>query len=145
MKKGILWGGIITVGFLVISVLHGLFSRATVLAGGRHGHGFGYGHGLGPKSGGYLGMGHHGVGFGEPFMMGPQHQGLSWLWSLVILAIVIAVLVFIVKALRKKSKASAMQQFIHTSLMSQQSPRMNQNANLLDQWERNIMSQKENE
>jgi hypothetical protein len=38
-----------------------------------------------------------------------------------------------------------MQQFIDTSLAGSQNPVTNQNANILDQWEKNLLTKKENE
>ncbi|WP_318506071.1 hypothetical protein [Bacillus sp. T3] len=78
-------------------------------------------------------------------MSGPHHGGFSWIGSLLFLMIGMAVLVLLVKWLRRKAKASSMQQFIDTSILSTTRPIMNQNASLLDQWEKNITTKKENE
>jgi H+/Cl- antiporter ClcA len=124
-KKGIIWGGMIASMILVVNVFHYLLSGASALAAGPHGHGHG-GH-----------MGPHG-GFGhQQMMMNPHHGGgFSWLWFLLFLLLGIVVLVLIVKSLRKKSKASSMQQFIDHSLVSSYRPSTNQHASMLDQWEK---------
>jgi H+/Cl- antiporter ClcA len=130
-KKGIVWGGMIASMILVMNVFHYLLSGASALAAGPHGHG---GH-MDPR-GGFV----H-----QQITMGPQHGGgFSWLWFLLFLLLGIVVLVLIVKSLRKKSKASSMQQFIDNSLVSSYRPSTNQHASMLDQWEKNITTKKEN-
>jgi H+/Cl- antiporter ClcA len=129
-KKGIIWGGMIASMMLVINVFHYLLSGASALAAGPHGHG---GH-----------MGPHG-GFGHQMMMNPHHGGgFPWLWFLLFLLLGIVLLALIVKSLRKKSKAASMQQFIDNSLTSSYRPSTNQHASMLDQWEKNITTKKEN-
>jgi hypothetical protein len=122
-KKGLFWGVAIAAMILVINVLHYLFGGHSSFAGGRHGHGPGPG----------AAMGHQG-GFG-------QHQGggFPWLGLLIGLAIVI----FLVRWFRKKAKASSMKQFINTPLVGSHIPVINQNANMLDQWEKNVTNKKE--
>lgn len=129
MKKTVFWGAIITPMVLGVYFLLGGFSSA--LASGPHGHGPG---GMAPR-GGF--EGHH-------QMYGPQHGGFSWIGFLVFLIIGVALLVLLVKMLRKKAKNSSMQQLIDTSLMHSHKPAINQNENILDQWERKISNKKEN-
>ena len=126
VKKSIFWGGIIASMVLIMNLFGGL----NALADGPRGHGEG-------------GMVHSGQGGNH--MMGHHHSEFSWFWFLLLLIIGIAVLVLLLKWLRRKSKSSAMQQFIDTSLISSQKPLTNQSANVLDQWEKNIDKKKENE
>ena len=128
-KKTIFWGAIITPIVLGVYFLLGGYSA---LAAGPHGHGP---ERMGPRGG--FGGGH--------MMNGTHHGGFSWIGLLIFLIIGIAILVFLVKWLRKKSKASSMQQLIDTSLMSSHKPMINQNVSILDQWERNITNKKEND
>lgn len=129
MKKGIFWGVVITSIILVINVLHYIFGGHSSFAGAR------LGHGPGPRGAmGYQGgIGHH------QFMNGPHHGGgFPWLGLLIGLAIVI----FLVRWLRKKAKASSMKQFINTPLVGSHTPVINQSANMLDQWEKNVTNKK---
>jgi hypothetical protein len=128
VKKGIFWSVIITSTVLVINILHLLVGGVSAFASGPHGHGSG-------------GMGHRG-GFGGGHMMNGAHHdgGFPWLF----LIIGLAVLVLLVRWLRKKSKASSMKQFINTSVAGSHIPVTNQNASVLDQWEKNILTKKEN-
>lgn len=127
VKKSIFWGAMITPIVLGVYFLIGGYSA---FAAGRHGHGRG-------------GMGPHGGFGGRELMYGPHHGGgFSWLGFLVFLLVGIAVLVLFVKWLRRKAKASSMQHFIDTSFMSSPQPIMNQNASILDQWEKNITNKK---
>ncbi|WP_160725258.1 hypothetical protein [Bacillus sp. USDA818B3_A] len=127
VKKGIFWGVIIASTVLVINVLHLLVGGTSAFARGPHGgQGGGMGHG----------------GFGDKAMMNGAHHGGGFPWLFLIIGL--AVLVLLVRWLRKKSKASSMQQFIDTSLVGSHIPVTNQNANILDQWEKNILTKKEN-
>lgn len=128
LKKSIFWGAWITP--LVLGVYF-LFGGYSALAAGPHGHGPG---GMGPRGG----FGGHQV------MNGAHHGGFSWLGFLLFLIIGIAIAVLLVKWLRKKSKATSMQQFIDTSIMSSPKPINNQNTSILDQWEKNLVNKKEN-
>ncbi|MBV7507645.1 hypothetical protein KW850_20650 [Bacillus sp. sid0103] len=75
-------------------------------------------------------------------MNGAHHDGgFPWLF----LIIGLAVLVLLVRWFRKKSKASSMQQFINTSVVGSPIPVTNQHTNILDQWEKNLVTKKENE
>lgn len=76
-------------------------------------------------------------------MMNAPHHGGGFPWLFLIIGL--AVLVLLVRWLRKKSKASSMQQFINTSVVNSHIPVTNQNASVLDQWEKNILTKKENE
>ena len=127
-KKGIFWGVIIASTVLVINALYFLLGGGSAFARGpRGGHGPG---GMGQQAG----FNHH------PMMNGAHHGGgFPWLF----LIIGLAVLVLLIRWLRKKSKASSMQQFIDTSLAGSHIPVTNQNANILDQWEKNILTKKE--
>ncbi|MEH7158920.1 hypothetical protein [Neobacillus drentensis] len=129
VKKGIFWSVIITSTVLVINLLHLLVGGSSAFARGPEGHGRG-------------GMG-HGGGFGGHQMMNGAHHdgGFPWLF----LIIGLAALVLLVRWLRNKSKASSMNQFIDTSLVGSHVPVTNQNASILDQWEKNQLTKKENE
>ena len=129
-KKGIFWGVIIASTVLVINVIHFLLGGGISFARGPRG-----GHGPG-------GMG-HGGGFGGHQIMYGAHHGGGFPWALLIIGL--AVLVLLVRWLRKKSINSSMQQFIDTSLVGSHIPVTNQNANILDQWEKTILTKKENE
>ncbi|MFL6516700.1 MAG: hypothetical protein ACJ8GL_01330 [Bacillus sp. (in: firmicutes)] len=131
VKKGIFWSVIVTSTVLVINVLHLLLGGSSAFARGPQG-----GHGSGE-------MGHRGgFGGGHQMMNGGHHEG-GFPWLFLILGL--AVLVLLVRWLRKKSKASSMQQFINTSVVGTHIPVTNQNANVLDQWEKNILTKKGNE
>jgi H+/Cl- antiporter ClcA len=127
VKKGIFWGVIVASTVMVINVLHFLLGGSSAFARGPGGHGE---------------MGGRGGFAGRHMMNVPHHDGgFPWLF----LIIGLAVLVLLVRWLRKKSKASSMQQFIDTSLAGSHIPVTNKNANVLDQWEKNILTKKENE
>ena len=133
-KKGIFWGVVIASSVLVINVLHFLLRVSSGYARGPEGHFPG-------RMGGYRG----GFDGGRHMMMNGGHGyhegGFPWLF----LIIGLAVLVLLVRWYKKKSKSSSMQQFIDTSLAGSHIPVSNQNANILDQWEKNILTKKENE
>ncbi|NHC41924.1 hypothetical protein G6549_18385 [Bacillus sp. MM2020_1] len=129
VKKGIFWGVIIASSVLVINILHLFFGGSSAFARGPHGHGGS----MGQRSGGFG---------GREMMNGAHHNGgFPWLF----LMIGLAVLFLIVRWLRKKSKASSVQQFIDTSVVGSHIPVTNQNASILDQWEKSILTKKENE
>ena len=129
VKKGIFWGVIIASSVLVINVLHLFLGGSSAFARGPHGHGDG--------------MGQRGGGFGGHVMMNGAHHNGGFPWLFLIIGL--AVLVLIVRWLRKKSKASSVQQFIDTSVVGSHIPVTNQNASILDQWEKSILTKKENE
>ncbi|ULT56603.1 hypothetical protein L1999_26800 [Neobacillus drentensis] len=127
VEKGIFWGVIVASTVMVINVLHFLLGGRSAFARGPGGHGE---------------MGGRGGFAGHQMMNGPHHGGgFPWLF----LIIGLAVLVLLVRWLRKKSKTSSMQQFIDTSLAGSHIPVTNQNAAILDQWEKTILTKKENE
>lgn len=130
MKKGIFWGVIIASSVLVFNVLQFLLGASSAFARGPHG---------GNSPGGMGGRG----GFGGHQIMSGHDYGGGFPWLFLIIGAV--VLVLFVKWLRKKSTASSMQQFIDTSLAGSLIPVTNQNANILDQWEKNLLTKKENE
>ncbi|MBT2727288.1 hypothetical protein J7E63_10100 [Bacillus sp. ISL-75] len=132
VKKGIFWGVGIAAMILVVNVLHYLFGghSHSSYANGPHGHGPGPGGAMGQQGG----FGSHQV------MNGPHHGGgFPWLGLLIGLA----VLVLLVRWFRKKAKASSMKQFINTPVGSH-IPVINQNASILDTWEKNLTNKKEN-
>jgi H+/Cl- antiporter ClcA len=126
VKLAIFWGVIITSALVVINFfLHLLGGRQTNVV---------FQNGFRPE-----GRGHHGGRGPHQFMNGPHHGGeFPWLGLLLFLIIGLAVLVLIVKWVRRKAKNSAMQQFIDTPVVGSPIPIINQNASMLDQWEKNI-------
>jgi hypothetical protein len=130
VKKGIFWGVIIASSVIVINVLHSLVGGSSAFSRGPQGHGPG---GM---------MGHQG-GFGGHQMMNGAHHEAGFPW--IILIIGVAILVLVVRWLKKKSNTSSMQQFIDTSYVGSHIPVTNQNATILDQWEKNLLTKKENE
>ena len=140
VKKGIFWGAIVAATILVINVLHFLLGGDRGREGG-HGRG-----GIGMmQQGGMAQQGRMGQrgGFGHHQMMNGVHHGGGFPWLFVIIGL--AALVLLVRWLRKRSKSSSMQQFIDTSLVGSHIPVTNQNASILDQWEKNLLTKKENE
>ena len=137
VKKGIFWGVIIASTVLVINVIHFLLGGGSDHARGPHGHGGGMG-----QRGGGFDAGQQMMKGGHQMMNGAHHGGgFPWLFLIIGLAAV----VLLVRWLRKKSKASSMQQFIDTSVIGSHIPVTNQNASVLDQWEKNLLNKKENE
>ncbi|PKG21599.1 magnesium transporter CorA family protein [Niallia nealsonii] len=134
MKKGIFWSTVITSMVLVMSFISNLLGGNVTFAAGFHEHERGMG--MRPQNG----FGH------ERVMDGFHHgSGFSWIGFLLFLIIGLAVLVIVVKWLKTKSKTASMQQFIDTSLMTSSKPSINHNhASILDQWEKNITTKKEN-
>ncbi|MGG1675640.1 hypothetical protein ACIFOT_07795 [Neobacillus sp. NRS-1170] len=132
MKKNkvVFWGLIIAASVLVINVLHFLLGGQSAFARGPHGQGH---EGMGPRGGDF---GHH------QFMNGPHHEG-GFPWLAIFIGL--AVLALLVRWLRKKAKTSSMKQFIDTSIVGSHTPVINQNAAILDQWEKNIITKKETE
>lgn len=129
-KKKVIFWGVITVSVIfVFNIIHGFL-------GGGHGRGragMGQAAGLGPQGG--FG-GHH-------QFMGGSHFGGGFPWLAVLIGL--GILVLLVRWFRKKSKTSAMNEFLDTAFVSSQKPIMNQNATILDQWEKNVTNKKENE
>ncbi|MBY0122025.1 hypothetical protein [Bacillus sp. S/N-304-OC-R1] len=131
LRKGIFWGGIIAAMILVLNGIHFLVGSFTAIVAGPHWH---RQRGMVPHD-----------GFGPHHMMGyHHHHRFSWMWLLFFLILTIVVLALTVKWVRRKSNTSSMQQFIDTSLMSSHRTLSNQNSHILDQWEKNILNNKEN-
>ena len=126
VKLAIIWGVMITAALVVINFfLHLLGGNQTNVV---------FQSGFRPE-----GRGHHGGRGHHPFINGPHHGGeFSWFSLLLFLIIGLALLVLILKWVRRKAKNAAMQQFIDTPVTGSHIPVINQNANLLDQWEKNI-------
>ncbi|MDQ0973950.1 H+/Cl- antiporter ClcA [Neobacillus niacini] len=127
VKLAIFWGVIITSALVVInSFLH--------LLGGQQTNVVFQNSGFRPE-----GRGHHFGRGPHQFMNGPHHGGdFSWFGLLLFLIVGLTLLVLIVKWVRRKAKNSAMQQFIDTPVVGSHIPIINQNASMLDQWEKNI-------
>lgn len=133
IRKSIFWGAVITSMTLVISLFFNLFGGNAALASGFHEH-----------DRGSVMVLHK--GFGHEQMVASSHHGigLSWIWFLLILTIGLTVLFLAVKGLRKKSRSASMEQFIDSSLISSPRPLINNNnASILDEWEKNITNKKE--
>ena len=132
VKLAIIWGVIITSALVVINFfLH--------LVGG-HQTNVVFQNGFRPE-----GRGHHGRMGHRQFMNGPHHGGeFSWFGLLLALIIGLALLVLILRWVRRKAKNSAMQQFIDTPVSGSHIPIVNQNASMLDQWEKNITKKENN-
>jgi H+/Cl- antiporter ClcA len=126
VKLAIFWGVIIASALVVINFfLHLLGGNQTNVV---------FQNGFRPE-----GRGHHGGRGPHQFMNGSHHGGeFSWLGLLLFLIIGLAIVVLIVRWVRRKAKNSAMQQFIETPVTSSHIPVVNQNASMLDQWEKNI-------
>lgn len=132
VKLAVFWGVGITAVLLVVNFFLHLFARqpqSVVITKGFH-----------PG-----GRGHHG-GYGGPRVMDMHYGGFgfSWFSALLFLLIGLALVVLFIKWLNKKSKQASMQQLIETPLTSSYSPYINQNARVLDQWEKNNVNKKEN-
>ena len=77
-------------------------------------------------------------------MHGPHHfHDFSWIGLVLFLLIAIAVVTFIFKKLVKKGQASQVNQ-ISLDTTSFNTPINRTNADLLDKWEKNLLSKKEN-
>lgn len=126
VKLAIIWGVMITSALVVMNFfLHLLGGHQTNVV---------FQNGFRPEA-----RGQHGGRGPHQFMNGPHHgEDFSWLGLLFVLIIGLAAFVLIVKWLRRKAKSSAMQQFIDAPVVGSHIPIVNQNASLLDQWEKNI-------
>ncbi|MBT2655174.1 hypothetical protein J7E81_07950 [Bacillus sp. ISL-18] len=144
VKKGVFWGVIVAATVLVFNVLHLLLGGDRGRVGGRGPGGMAQPSGAGQQGGipQQGGLGQRG-GFDHHHMMNGAHHGGGFPWLFLIIGL--AVLVLLVRWLRKKAKASSMKQFIDTSLAGSHIPVTNQNASILDQWEKNLLTKKENE
>jgi H+/Cl- antiporter ClcA len=118
VKLAIIWGVIITSALVVMNFfLHLLGGQQTNVV---------FQNGFRPE-----GRGRHGGRVPHQFMNGPHHGGeFSWFGLLLFLIIGLALLVLIVKWVRRKAKNSAMQQLIDTPVAGSHIPIVNQNAAL---------------
>ncbi|MDQ0199183.1 hypothetical protein [Neobacillus ginsengisoli] len=131
VKLGIFWGAI------VAAIIVGINFFRHLLGGHRDFYG-------GPNGFRSEGWGRRGGFRQQQFMNGPHHGGDFHLFGpLLFLIIGLAVLVLLVRWLRRKAKASSMERFIETPLMSSHTPVINHNARILDQWEKNLTNEKE--
>ncbi len=126
ISQPLLRGGIITSLIMGVFLIGGYSASAAVI----HGHGPG---GMMPNRG--FG-GHH-------VLLGPQHGGFPWLGLLVFFIIGITIIVLLMKWLKKKAKATSMEQFIQTTLASSYRPMTSEKEHILDRWE-NEINKKEN-
>ncbi|MCQ6278609.1 hypothetical protein [Bacillus sp. EB600] len=132
VKLGIFWGAI------VVLIIGGINFFRHLLGGHRHFKG-------GPngfRSGRMMGQP---GGFGpRAYMNGPHHGGeFHVIGFLLFLIIAAAVVVLVVRWLRKRAKASLIQQLIETPVVGSHITVSNQNASILDQWEKNLTDKKE--
>lgn len=138
MKLAILWGVIITAVIVVINGLHHLFEggeRESRMNGFRQGRWEGAGHFANQG-----GMGH------RQFMYGPHHGGeFHWLGLLLFLIIGLAVLVLLVKWLRRRANSSTMSRFVESPMVDSYTPVINHDSHILDEWEKNVLKNKEDE
>lgn len=92
------------------------------------------------------GRGHHGGFETHAVMRAPYHgTDFSWMGLLLFLVIGLAVVVLLVKWLSNKSKKSSMQRLIETPVTGSYTTVINRNAQVLDQWEKNLPTKKENQ
>ncbi|MCL6573666.1 MAG: hypothetical protein K6T88_18625 [Bacillus sp. (in: Bacteria)] len=133
VKKGIFWGGMVAGLILMFNVLHFILGGQSTYAAGPHERGSGLRQG---------GMGQQG-GFDPHQIMNGSHHGGGFPWLLLFIGL--AVLVLVVRWLRNRAKTSSMNQFIDTPVVGSHTPVFNQNARILDQWEKNLTNKKENE
>lgn len=137
VKLGIFWGAIIAAFIVAVNGLRHL------LGGGRREFaGGGPGGFVQQGWGRHGGFGHHRFMQGMGFHHGGEFHLLGFLFFLIIAS---AVVVLLLRWLRKKARSCSEKQFIDTSLMSSHTPVVNQNASILDQWEKEILNKKENE
>ena len=131
VKLAIFWGVMIASALVVINFfLHLLGGNQTNVL---------FQNGFRPE-----GRGHHGGRGPHQFMNGPHHGGeFSWLGLLLFLIIGLAIVVLILRWVRRKAKNSAMQQFIETPVTGSHIPVINQNASILDHWEKNTIKKGE--
>jgi hypothetical protein len=95
----------------------------------------------------YIGRG-RGPGFESQHMMHGLHHGqdFSWIGVILFLLLAFAVATLLVRWLRKKGENDSLQQFImDTPLADPNTPVNKSNADLLDKWEKNQTTKKENE
>ena len=137
MKKGIFWGGLIALIAFIINGLHHTFGGQRSFGNGPHGHGPG------------RMMGQQG-GFGKRGGFEPhhfyQHGGdFHWLGFLFFLVIAAVILFMLVRWLRRKANSSSMVHYNSTPAFDLQTPVVNPNGTILDQWEKELVKKKESE
>jgi uncharacterized membrane protein len=141
VKLGIFWGAIAAFIIVGINVIRHLFESRRQFSGGPNGF----------RSGGMMGtqggMMNRQGGFGRnEFMYAHHHGGDFHIFGvLLFLIIAAAIVIFVLRWLRRKTKSSSMQQLIDTPFVSSHTPVSNMNGNILDQWEKSLKDQKENE
>lgn len=92
------------------------------------------------------GRGHRGGFETHAVMRVPHHGGdFSWMGLLLFLVIGLAVVVLLVKWLSNKSKKSSIKRLIETPVTGSYTTVFNRNAQVLDQWEKNLPTKKENQ
>jgi hypothetical protein len=91
-------------------------------------------------------MGRQG-GFGRrAFMYGSDHGGGFHMFGFLLFFIILVVMVVLVlRWLRRKSKDSSLKQLIDTPFVSSHTPISGLNGSILDDWEKSVMKEKENE
>lgn len=133
VKLAIFFGVVITSILLMVNFFLHLFARQpeyVVVTKGFHPGGRGY-HG---------GFGAHAV------MRAPHHGGdFSWIGLLLFLIIGLAVVVLLAKWLSRKSKKSSIKRLIETPIAGSYTTVINRNAQVLDQWEKNLPTKKESQ
>jgi uncharacterized membrane protein len=141
VKLGIFWGAIVAFILVGINIVRHLFEPYRQFSGGPNGF----------RSGGMMGsqggmMGRQG-GFGRHvYMYGPHHGGGFHVFGfLLFLIIAAAIVILVMRWLRRKANSSSMQQLIDTPFVSSHTPVGTMNGNILDQWEKSLKNQKENE
>jgi RsiW-degrading membrane proteinase PrsW (M82 family) len=92
------------------------------------------------------GRGHHGGFETLAVMRVPNHGGeFSWMGLTIFLIIGLAVVSLLMKWLSNKSKKTSMQRLIETPVTGSYTTVINRNAQVLDQWEKNLPTKKENQ
>lgn len=132
VKLGIFWGAIVAFIFVGINFFrHLLGGHRRNFEGGSNGF---HSEGMRPQG-----------GFGpHAYMYGPHHGGEFHVFGfLLFLIIATAVVVLVVRWLRRKAKASSVKQLIETPFVGSHTPVINQNGSILDQWEKNLIEKKE--
>jgi uncharacterized membrane protein len=148
VKLGIIWGAIAAFIIVGINVIRHLFDSRRQFSGGTNGFRSG---GMMSSQGGMMGnqggMMNRQGGFGRhAFMDGHHHGGDFHIFGvLLFLIIAAAIVILVMRWLRRKTKSSSMQQLIDTPFVSSHTTVSSMNGNILDQWEKSLKDQKENE
>lgn len=141
VKKGIFWGAIVAFILVGINIVRHLFEPRRQFSVGPNGF----------RSGGMMGsqggmMGRQSSFGRHEFMYGHHHGGDFPIFGVLLFLIIAAAIVILVwRWLRRKTKFSSMQQLIDTPFVSSHTPVSTFNGNILDQWEKSLKNQKENE